>query len=44
MEETKRNYLFDNLKVLLIFIVVYGHSLENYINNDMVLRSIYFYW
>jgi len=43
MEESKRDYLFDNLKVLLIFLVVFGHSLENYIDNNMVLRSIYFF-
>ena len=43
MEEKKRNYLFDNLKVLLIFLVVTGHLLENYIDNNMALRSIYFF-
>lgn len=43
MEEEKRNYLFDNLKVLLIFLVVFAHTLENYIHNNMVLRSIYFF-
>lgn len=43
MKETNRNYLFDNLKVLLIFLVVVGHSLESYIDDDIVLRSIYFF-
>ncbi|WP_026883133.1 acyltransferase family protein [Clostridium akagii] len=43
MKEIKRNYLFDNLKVLLIFLVVVGHSLENYIDNNMVLRGMYFF-
>lgn len=43
LKETKRNYLFDNLKVLLIFLVVFGHSLENYIDKNTILRSIYFF-
>ena len=43
MKPTKRNYLFDNLKVLLIFLVVVGHSLEKYIDNSLALRSIYFF-
>ncbi|HZK85628.1 MAG TPA: acyltransferase family protein [Desulfosporosinus sp.] len=40
MEDKRRNYLFDNLKVLLIVLVVLGHALKN-IDNDIVLRSIY---
>lgn len=43
MKETKRDYLFDNLKVLLIFLVVTGHLLENYVDNNMTFRSIYFF-
>ena len=43
MKKRKRNYLFDNLKVLLIFLVVVGHSLENYIGYNVILRSIYFF-
>jgi len=43
MKKKERNYLFDNLKVLLIFLVVFGHSLEKYIDNDTFLRSIYFF-
>lgn len=26
----KRNFLFDNLKCLLIFLVVYAHFIENF--------------
>ena len=26
----KRNYLFDNLKSILIFLVVFGHFIENF--------------
>jgi len=43
MKETTRNYLFDNLKVLLIFLVVFGHLLERYIDKDLFLRSIYIF-
>ena len=43
MKETTRDYLFDNLKVLLIFLVVFGHLLEKYIDKDLFLRSIYIF-
>lgn len=43
MKKLGRNYLFDNLKVLLIFLVVVGHLLENYINSSMILSSLYFF-
>lgn len=39
----KRNYLFDNLKVLLIFLVVFGHFSERYINSDISFKNIYIY-
>lgn len=39
----KRNYLIDNLKVILIFSVVFGHTIEYYIDNNSVLRGIYMY-
>ena len=42
MEEVaKRDYLFDNIKVLLIFLVVFGHSIEYYIDDNFILRTIY---
>lgn len=37
----ERNYLFDNAKVILIFLVVFGHSLERYIDNNSALRCVY---
>lgn len=43
MEERKRNYLIDNLKVLLIFFVVLGHVIEYYIQDNIMLRSIYIF-
>lgn len=36
-----RNYLLDNMKVILIFLVVFGHLLERYINNMSLIRYIY---
>lgn len=39
----KRNYLLDNLKVILIFSVVFGHTIEYYINQNDILRGVYMY-
>lgn len=39
----KRDYLFDNLKALLIFLVVFGHCIEKYINDSNMLKSLYFF-
>lgn len=42
MKDVKtRNYLIDNLKVLLILLVVFGHVIEYYINTSQLLRGIY---
>jgi len=42
MEAVKRrNYLIDNLKVVLIFFVVFGHVIEYYIKDNSILRIIY---
>lgn len=38
-----RNYLVDNLKVILIFLVVFGHTIEYYIGQSEILRGIYMY-
>ena len=38
-----RNYLVDNLKVILIFLVVFGHTIEYYIGQSAILRGIYMY-
>lgn len=39
----KRDYLFDNLKALLIFLVVFGHCIEKYIHDSNMLRSLYLF-
>ncbi len=38
-----RNYLVDNLKVVLIFFVVFGHVIEYYIKDNIELRIIYIF-
>ena len=44
MEKIKnRNYLLDNLKVILIFFVVFGHVIEYYIKDNSILRTIYIF-
>lgn len=40
--QLQREYLFDNLKGLLIFLVVFGHSLEMYRENTMI-KTIYLF-
>ncbi|MGL5330262.1 MAG: acyltransferase family protein, partial [Peptostreptococcaceae bacterium] len=40
---TERSYLIDNLKGLLIFLVVFGHSLEPYKEQHIILRTIYIF-
>lgn len=39
--EMDRDYCFDNLKLMLIFLVVFGHSIEPYIEINTALMSIY---
>ncbi|WP_291653745.1 acyltransferase family protein [Clostridium sp.] len=39
----KRNYLLDNLKVILIFFVVFGHVIEYYIKDNSTLRIVYIF-
>lgn len=34
---SERNYYFDNLKFILIFLVVLGHALEPFINDRLIL-------
>jgi fucose 4-O-acetylase-like acetyltransferase len=36
----ERNYLLDNAKITLIFLVVFGHSLE-LVTNSPVLKTVY---
>lgn len=39
----KRDYLVDNLKVVLMFSVVFGHTIEYYINQEYILEGMYMY-
>lgn len=39
--ETNRDYLFDNIKGVLIFLVVFGHSIQRYTNQAQMLNLIY---
>lgn len=41
LSKTNRDYLFDNLKLLLIFLVVFGHTMEQYIISNVIIRSVY---
>ena len=44
MQEIKeRNYLLDNLKVILIFFVVFGHTIEYYIKDSKILMTTYIF-
>ena len=45
MEGSKKErlYIFDNMKVYLIFLVVVGHILVNGIHENQILRSIYYF-
>lgn len=43
MEIKERNYLLDNAKGLLIFLVVFGHTLELFKDKFVVAKSIYIF-
>lgn len=43
MDYNKRNYFLDNLKVLLISLVVFGHVIEYYIDGSYILKGIYLF-
>ncbi|MGL6108202.1 acyltransferase family protein, partial [Romboutsia sp.] len=44
VEENKNNlYFVDNLKVILIFLVVFGHLIERYIETNSTLMGIYMF-
>lgn len=38
-----RIYLWDNLKFILIFLVVFGHFIHNYTNDSMITEKLYTY-
>lgn len=39
----ERNYLFDNLKLFLIILVVYGHILGEYTGKSGVIKSVFIF-
>lgn len=43
MNNLKNNYFIDNLKVVLIFLVVFGHLIERYIDDNNTLMGIYMF-
>lgn len=43
MSTDNKNYFIDNLKVLLIFLVVFGHLIERYIDTNNTLLGIYLF-
>jgi len=43
MEDKRRDYLFDNLKILLIFLVVFGHAVANVGTNIALRGSLYIF-
>lgn len=43
MDYNKRNYFLDNLKVVLIFLVVLGHVIEHYIEGSYILKGTYLF-
>jgi fucose 4-O-acetylase-like acetyltransferase len=38
----ERDYFFDNAKFILIILVVWGHLLELYIDDNRLIKSVYF--
>ena len=43
MELKERNYLLDNIKGLLIFLVVFGHSMEMYKDKFPLAKALYIF-
>ena len=43
MSEHNNNYFIDNLKVILIFLVVFGHLIERYIDSNNTLMGLYMF-
>ncbi|MGM0844372.1 MAG: acyltransferase family protein [Bacillota bacterium] len=39
--QTSRDYYFDNAKVILIFLVVFGHFIRSFIENDPYVLALY---
>ena len=43
MAITNKKYFIDNIKVVLIFLVVFGHLIERYIDTSNTLMGIYMF-
>ena len=43
MPITNKRHFIDNIKVVLIFLVVFGHLIERYIDTSDTLMAIYVY-
>jgi fucose 4-O-acetylase-like acetyltransferase len=38
-----RNYLFDNVRAFLIFLVVFGHMITEQLGNTVLINALYYY-
>ena len=43
MNNIKNNYFIDNIKFILIFLVVFGHLIERYIDTNSTLMGVYMF-
>lgn len=43
MPITNKRHFIDNIKVVLIFLVVFGHLIERYIDTSDTLMAIYMF-
>lgn len=43
MNDMKNNYFIDNIKFILIFLVVFGHLIERYIDANTTLMGVYMF-
>lgn len=42
-KSAKRNYLFDNFRAILIFLVVLGHMITDQLHNTIVIDTMYYF-
>lgn len=43
MKDIKNSYFIDNIKFILIFLVVFGHLIERYIDTNTTLMGVYMF-
>ncbi len=43
MQISNKRHFIDNIKVVLIFLVVFGHLIERYIDTSNTLMAIYMF-